>query len=192
MVFFWRLGDCSQKEAGVRREPSHCFLRVATKCLHKRKGTIIMILEGWITLSWKGRYNHVHAIRDYMDAGPQPYEGPWLIAQHTSHRPGVGQCTFLVITIISCIVSRSWKVRTCGICSNGGQGKRENIGMKYVTQFKGAYGNYERFLPSMTAHTWYLFMFLWFNFFLSVSQHTLEVPRCGIPMVAGFWAKDRM
>ena len=50
-----------------------------------------------------------------MDPGHQPYEGPWLIAERTSHRPGVGQCTFLVITVISCIISRSSKVRTCGI-----------------------------------------------------------------------------
>ena len=31
-------------------------------------------------------------------------------------------------------------MRTCGICrSHGGQTKRANISMKYVTQFKGAY-----------------------------------------------------
>ena len=40
-----------------------------------------------------------------MDPGCQLYKGPSLIAQRTCHRPGVGQCTFLVITIISWVVA---------------------------------------------------------------------------------------
>ena len=38
---------------------------VVRKCLHKRQGHNIMILEGWVALSWKGRFTHGDAIRDY-------------------------------------------------------------------------------------------------------------------------------
>ena len=37
---------------------------VVRKCLHKRQGHNVMILEGWVALSWKGRFTHADAIRD--------------------------------------------------------------------------------------------------------------------------------
>ena len=72
-----------------------------------------------------------------VDPGHQPQKGRWVMTQRTCHRPDVRQCAFLVVAIISCIVSRSWIVRTCRRCCSNGKNKRENTSMKYVRQLKG-------------------------------------------------------
>ena len=100
----------AQEEAGIRQRPkllftvlvfqfsSYCFVRTMWQ-----GGVFTNDME----IQW--RYLKVASLFLGKDASPtlmrsgivepghQPHKGRWLMTQHACHRPGVGQCTFLVI-----------------------------------------------------------------------------------------------
>ena len=154
------------------------------------------MLEGWVALSWKGRFTHADAIREYTSRTSTTWRS---MIDRTSHRPGIGKCSFLVITIscivLSCIVSRHGKwgpVIYAVVTVVKANAKISAWNMQHNLRVYTESTNVSYQAWPLTYIWYFVFDVLWFYFFLSVSRYTLEEPRCGIPMIFCFWVKDRI
>ena len=185
----------AQEEAGIRQRPkllftvlvfqfsSYCFVRTMWQ-----GGVFTNDME----IQW--RYLKVASLFLGKDASPtlmrsgivepghQPHKGRWLMTQHACHRPGVGQCTFLVILpyLLALFLGlEKWGSAGYAVAKVK---KNAKISTWNVTQFKGAY----------TSDTWYLFC-VFVVWFVSVC-FTIYSGSANVwyTTVVGFWVKDRI